>query len=85
VEIPGHGGPNGSAATNSFGGPVVWSELGRPTRPLSGGAVPSSRSQTLARALLAATIVIATIVVVINRLLWRRLYALAENRYKLES
>jgi len=52
---------------------------------LSGGAVPSSRSQTLTRALLAATIVIATIVVVINRLLWRRLYALAENRYKLES
>jgi len=39
----------------------------------------------LTRALLAATIVIATIVVVINRLLWRRLYALAENRYKLES
>ena len=35
--------------------------------------------------LLAATIVMAAMVVVINRLLWRRLYALAENRYKLES
>ena len=35
--------------------------------------------------LLAATIVMAAMVVVINRLLWRRLYGLAENRYKLES
>jgi NitT/TauT family transport system permease protein len=35
--------------------------------------------------LLAATIVMAAMVVVINRLLWRRLYALAENRYKLEG
>ena len=35
--------------------------------------------------LLAATIVMAAMVVVINRLLWRPLYGLAENRYKLES
>jgi NitT/TauT family transport system permease protein len=35
--------------------------------------------------LLAATIVMAAMVVVINRLLWRRLYGLAESRYKLES
>ena len=34
--------------------------------------------------LLAATIVMAAMVVVINRLLWRRLYALAETRFKLE-
>ena len=34
--------------------------------------------------LLAATIVMAAMVVIINRLLWRRLYALAEARFKLE-
>lgn len=35
--------------------------------------------------LLAATIVMATIVVLINRLLWRRLYRLASTRFKLET
>jgi NitT/TauT family transport system permease protein len=35
--------------------------------------------------LLAATIVMAAIVVVINRLLWRRLYRLASTRFKLET
>jgi NitT/TauT family transport system permease protein len=35
--------------------------------------------------LLAATCVMATIVVVINRTVWRRLYALAETRFKLEA
>lgn len=35
--------------------------------------------------LLAATIVMATIVVIVNRLVWRRLYRLAESRYKLET
>jgi len=35
--------------------------------------------------LLAATIVMATIVVTINRLLWRRLYVLASTKYKLET
>ncbi len=35
--------------------------------------------------LLAATIMMATIVVVVNRLVWRRLYRLAESRYKLET
>jgi NitT/TauT family transport system permease protein len=34
--------------------------------------------------LLAATIVMAAIVVTINRLLWRRLYRLAQTRFKLE-
>jgi len=37
------------------------------------------------RVLLAATIVMAAMVVTINRLLWRRLYALAATRFKLES
>ena len=35
--------------------------------------------------LLAATVLMAAIVVTINRLLWRRLYRLAATRYKLES
>jgi NitT/TauT family transport system permease protein len=37
------------------------------------------------RMLLVATLVMACIVVTINRLLWRRLYALAASRFKLES
>lgn len=35
--------------------------------------------------LLAATLLMATIVVLINRFLWRRLYRLASSRFKLES
>jgi NitT/TauT family transport system permease protein len=35
--------------------------------------------------LLAATLVMATVVVLINRLLWRRLYRLASSRFKLET
>jgi len=35
--------------------------------------------------LLASTLVMATIVVLINRLLWRRLYRLASSRFKLET
>jgi NitT/TauT family transport system permease protein len=37
------------------------------------------------RLLLAATILMATVVVTINRLVWRRLYGLASTRYRLES
>ena len=35
--------------------------------------------------LLASTITMAVLVVTINRLVWRRLYRLAEARFKLES
>jgi NitT/TauT family transport system permease protein len=35
--------------------------------------------------LLLATVLMATMVVTMNRLVWRRLYNLAETRYKLES
>jgi NitT/TauT family transport system permease protein len=35
--------------------------------------------------LLASTLIMATIVVLINRLLWRRLYRLASSRFKLET
>jgi NitT/TauT family transport system permease protein len=34
--------------------------------------------------LLGATVMISTMVVIINRLLWRRLYTLASTKYKLE-
>jgi len=37
------------------------------------------------RVLLAATILMAVMVVTINRLLWRRLYAVASTRFRLES
>jgi NitT/TauT family transport system permease protein len=50
------------------------------------GAVISDATDTgNFRVLLAATIVMAAMVVTINRLLWRRLYALASTRFKLES
>jgi NitT/TauT family transport system permease protein len=35
--------------------------------------------------LLCATIVMVAMVVTINRLLWRRLYGLAQTKYKLET
>ena len=35
--------------------------------------------------LLASTLIMATIVVLINRLVWRRLYRLASTRFKLET
>jgi len=37
------------------------------------------------RLLLAATVVMAVMVVTINRLIWRPLYALASTRFKLEG
>ncbi len=50
------------------------------------GAVISRATDTSNFALLlGATIVMAMVVVTINRLLWRRLYSLASTRYKLES
>ncbi|HVS75252.1 MAG TPA: ABC transporter permease subunit [Candidatus Acidoferrales bacterium] len=45
------------------------------------GASDSGRIELL----LAATIIMATIVVLINRLVWRRLYRLASTRFKLET
>jgi NitT/TauT family transport system permease protein len=35
--------------------------------------------------LLVGTIALAAVVITTNRLVWRRLYRLAETRYKLES
>jgi NitT/TauT family transport system permease protein len=50
------------------------------------GSVISSATDTgNFRVLMAATIVMAAMVVTINRLVWRRLYAIASERFRLES
>jgi NitT/TauT family transport system permease protein len=48
------------------------------------GAVISRADNGNFSLLIAATVVMATMVVTINRLLWRRMYALAATRFKLE-
>jgi NitT/TauT family transport system permease protein len=45
------------------------------------GASDSGRFDVL----LASTLIMATIVVLMNRLVWRRLYRLASSRFKLET
>ncbi|MFY9691507.1 MAG: ABC transporter permease subunit [Candidatus Acidiferrales bacterium] len=50
-----------------------------------GAVISSATDAGNFRVLLAATIVMAAMVVTINRLLWRRLYTLAATRYKLET
>jgi NitT/TauT family transport system permease protein len=50
------------------------------------GAVISAASESgNSRVLVAATLVMAAIVVTINRLVWRRLYTLSADKYKLEA
>jgi NitT/TauT family transport system permease protein len=50
-----------------------------------GSAISSASDAGRFDLLLAATLVMATIVVLINRFLWRRLYRLASTRFKLET
>jgi NitT/TauT family transport system permease protein len=50
-----------------------------------GAVISRATDQGDSRVLLAATIVMASMVVTINRLLWRRLYGLASTRFKLET
>jgi len=50
-----------------------------------GSAISSASDAGRFDLLLASTIIMATIVVLINRLLWRRLYRLASTRFKLET
>jgi NitT/TauT family transport system permease protein len=50
-----------------------------------GATISQASDQSNSRLLLAATIVMAATVVTINRLVWRKLYALAETRYRLET
>ena len=54
--------------------PSAWAR--RSTPPPTSGRFPI---------LLLATILISLMVVTMNRLVWRRLYRLAETRYKLEG
>ncbi|HEY6389537.1 MAG TPA: ABC transporter permease subunit [Candidatus Acidoferrum sp.] len=50
-----------------------------------GSAISSASDAGRFDILLASTLIMATIVVLINRLLWRRLYRLASTRFKLEA
>jgi NitT/TauT family transport system permease protein len=52
--------------------------------PGLGSTISAASDQGHFQVLLAATLIMATIVVLINRLLWRRLYRLASTRFKLE-
>ena len=49
-----------------------------------GSSISSASDAGRFDVLLASTLVMATVVVLINRLLWRRLYRLASSRFKLE-
>ncbi|HET8925945.1 MAG TPA: ABC transporter permease subunit [Candidatus Acidoferrum sp.] len=50
-----------------------------------GSAISSASDTGRFDVLLASTLIMATVVVLINRLLWRRLYRLASSRFKLET
>ena len=50
-----------------------------------GSSISSASDSGRFDVLLASTLIMATIVVLINRLLWRRLYRLASSRFKLET
>jgi NitT/TauT family transport system permease protein len=53
--------------------------------PGLGSTISSASDSGRFDVLLAATLIMATVVVLINRLLWRRLYRLASSRFKLET
>lgn len=55
------------------------------TTPGLGATISQATDQGNFDLLLAATIMMAATVVTINRLVWRRLYALAETRFRLET
>jgi NitT/TauT family transport system permease protein len=50
-----------------------------------GSAISSASDSGRFDVLLVSTLIMATVVVLINRLLWRRLYRLASSRFKLET
>jgi NitT/TauT family transport system permease protein len=50
-----------------------------------GAIISQASDQNNSKLLLAATLMMAATVVTINRLVWRRLYALAETRFRLET
>ena len=49
-----------------------------------GAVIAEAADNSNGRLLLAGTLVMAAVVITMNRLLWRRLYRLAEARYRLE-
>jgi NitT/TauT family transport system permease protein len=53
--------------------------------PGLGSTISSASDSGHFDVLLASTLIMATVVVLINRLLWRRLYRLASSRFKLET
>jgi NitT/TauT family transport system permease protein len=53
--------------------------------PGLGSAISRASDAGHFQMLLAATLIMATVVVLINRLVWRRMYRLASTRFKLES
>jgi len=53
--------------------------------PGLGSTISSASDAGHFNVLLASTLIMATVVVLINRLVWRRLYRLASTRFKLES
>jgi NitT/TauT family transport system permease protein len=53
--------------------------------PGLGSTISSASDAGRFDVLLASTLIMATVVVLINRLLWRRLYRLASSRFKLEA
>jgi NitT/TauT family transport system permease protein len=53
--------------------------------PGLGSTISSASDAGHFNVLLASTMIMATIVVLINRVLWRRLYRLASTRFKLET
>ncbi len=53
--------------------------------PGLGSTISSASDSGRFDVLLASTLIMATVVVLINRLLWRRLYRLASTRFKLET
>jgi NitT/TauT family transport system permease protein len=50
-----------------------------------GAIISQASDESNSKLLLVATVMMAATVVTINRLVWRRLYALAETRYRLET
>jgi NitT/TauT family transport system permease protein len=53
--------------------------------PGLGSAISSASDSGRFDVLLASTLIMATIVVLINRFIWRRMYRLASTRFKLET
>jgi NitT/TauT family transport system permease protein len=59
--------------------PFVYSTIGL------GAIISRATESNNVAMLLGATVVMAALVVTVNRLFWRRMYGLASTRYKLET